>query len=273
MVYHKYTPGNSLIKAVQLVKEFNRNNIACSLSFLPVKKEDENKIREEVLEYKKLIKKIKEEGLNCDITLKLHQFGIYGNKAFCEQCILEVAEYAKYNGVFVWIDMELPDTVSTTIEIFKRINKKHKNTGIAMQANLKRTEHDMKELLKDRVPMRLVKGFYKANDFSTWQEVTDNYSKLMEYLLSHSTRPCIATHDLALIEKAKEIISKNKINDAELQFFNGVRNDLAQNLSEEGFKTRIYIPYGRVWKFLLTGLNSFDIKRHLQRIMHLKVIR
>ena len=273
MAYKKYTAGNNLNKTLDIVKDFNKDNVACSISYLPVRKDDAADIHKEILEYYKLIDKVHSQKLNADVTLKLHQFGIYANPHLTQEAVTKIARYAHKNNVFVWVDMEMPETVHDTIAVFKAVHKKYKNTGIALQAYLRRTEGDMKDLLKNRVPIRLVKGFYVAKDFDTWKEVTNNYEHLMEYLLMHSDKPCIATHDLKLRTKAKEIIKKHKIKNAEIQMFNGARNELAKEEALEGYSVRIYIPYGHVFKFVVDGWRTFDMLRHIQRILGFKTIR
>jgi len=271
-MYKRYTAGKDFSKTIEIVQNFNKNNVQCSISYLPIKKNDVSGVYHEVLEYYKLIDKIKQNKLDADVTLKVHQFGVYANQELCTKAITDIVKYAHNNNTFVWIDMEMKDTVDYTINLFQNIHKKYKNTGIALQAYLKRTEEDMKELLKNKVPIRLVKGFYSTGDFNKWSDVTKNYEHLMKYLLLHSKRPCIATHDLALIAKAKEIIKKHKLKHAELQMFKGVRDELAVQNALEGFNARVYVPYGHVYKFLFFGLPTFDLIHAIKRILGFKTI-
>ncbi|MEK7190266.1 MAG: proline dehydrogenase family protein [Patescibacteria group bacterium] len=88
----------------------------------------------------------------------------------------------------------------------------------------------------------------------------------------YSDRPCIATHDLALIEKAKNIIKKQNIKNAEIQFSFGIREKLAQELVQEGFKTIIYVPYGNIITYLSKGLFTFDNVRNIQRLLRFRKI-
>jgi proline dehydrogenase len=182
-----------------------------------------------------------------------------------------VVKEAKRLENFVWIDMELPETVDTTLRLFEKLHKKYGNVGICMQAYLRRTEHDIKYLVKLKVPIRLVKGFYKNHDYKTWQEVTANYKRLIKLVLLGSPRPCIATHDFHMIAEAKRLIKKHRIKRAELQFFNHVRDKLAVRLSKEGFKVRVYVPYGHLLSFLWHGRPTFDFWHGLERVFHFKV--
>ena len=224
-ITNTYSPGNSLPKAVSIIKNYNKKGISCSLSFLPIRKDSPDLVTQDVTEYHKMLKAISD--LNSDVTLKLHAFGIYSNYNTAKTCVTEIVKEAKKLNKFVWIDMEKEITVGDTIRLYTELRKKYNNIGICLQAYLKRTEEDMKHLLKRKAVIRLVKGFYNNTQFRSWSEVTDNYSKLMKYLLLHGTRPIVATHDLNLISEAKEIIKQNKIKNAEFQFFKGVRENLA----------------------------------------------
>ena len=260
----------SLDNASKIIKQINSIKISASLSYLPVVTKDPQEVKKNIEIYSAMLDRIKNENLDSDITLKLHQFGVYKHLSLAAESIEAVARHAASLGNFVWIDMERKVTVEATIEIFENIWDKYHNVGICLQAYLERTEADMKYLLAKRVPMRLVKGFYKPSDFKDWSRVTENYSHLIEILLKHSDRPCIATHDLALIEKAKRIIREQNLTNAEIQFFRGVRDKLAKQLVDEGFKVRLYVPYGNLMRFLLKGLPTFDNFHHLQRLLGFK---
>ena len=270
---HVYAPRTRK-EAIAVVKQLNAQGIAGILSYLPARKDDAPSIRGELNEYQLLVDAIHREQLDCEVSLKLHQFGVYGNRALTEKTLASIVRYAHKRNILVWFDMELSETVDATLSIFKKLRKKHKNVGICLQAYLRRTKKDMQALLKQRsVVMRLVKGFYKEYDFKTWAEVTANYSRLMEYLLLHSNRPGIATHDRKLIAKAKQLIKKRRIKTAEFQFFKGVCDDLALRLRKKGFNVRIYVPYGRLLPYVKTGFKTFDTYRQLQRIVGIKNIR
>ena len=269
---HKLVPGR-LEEAIAIVKQLNARGIPAILSFLPVRHDDAQSVRKDVNEYYRILDAIHKLGLNCEVSLKLHQFGVYGSEALAERSVTKVLSKARKLNIFVWFDMELPDTIDATLATFRKIDQRYKNVGICLQAYLKRTEQDMHELLKKPVVIRLVKGFYKEHDFKNWSEVTKNYARLMEYLLMRSPRPCLATHDRKIISKAKRIIRRHCIANAEFQFFKGVCDDLAARLIKEGLHARIYVNYGDAVKFLVKGLKTFDNIRQLERIIGIKHIR
>lgn len=257
----------TLDRAVEVIKDINRKRMSVSLSYLPVATNDPRKVQQNVRTYIAILDRIRDEHLDSDITLKPHQFGALGHERLAAESIQAVIEHASRVGNFVWIDMERESTVPFTIELFERMWERYRNVGICMQAYLERTEADMRYLLNKHVPMRLVKGFYRSHDIKEWSRVTENFEHLMTMLLQQSERPCIATHDRALVEKAVRIVEEQDIRNAEFQFFRGEGDELAEQLTGAGLNVRIYVPYGHVVQFLLKGLPTFDIFYHLRRFL------
>ena len=261
-----------LTDALSAVRYFNRQRVSTSLSFLPRKRNTPGEIVREVEEYGTALEYISRYQLDSDITVKPQQFGILRDPSLTLDALMILAERAKSLKNFVWVDMERSSTVTPTIQTFEKLYDHYGNVGICLQAYLRRTRDDLDRILERRAPVRLVKGFYNDSDITNWQEVTDNYRSLMYNLLNRSNRPCIATHDLELIEEAKKEIQDRGIQNAEIQFFKGVRDDFAVKLSQEGYKTRIYVPYGQIFRFLADGFKTFDISRHLKRFCRWKKI-
>lgn len=257
----------NLDRALNRVKKYNEQGISCSLSYLAVTNSSERLVKKEVDMYIQALKEISEKKVNADITVKLHQLGIYLGETLAYNAIERIVIAAEFYKNFVWIDMYLPDTVDVTLKIFRQLRKKHQNVGICLQAYLARTGDDLREILKERVPLRLVKGFYKDYDFDRWEDVTVNYESLLNYMLTHSDRPAVATHDPGIIEKAKKAIRQNGSNTVEFQFFAKVCDCLAAELVKEGYNVRIYVPFGNVWKFLLKEAKTFDFWQNFKRLM------
>ena len=263
----------TLTGALRTARYFNQHNVAASISYLPRELNEQYKIDKEVEEYSRVLQEISLNGLNSDLTVKLQQFGILKDPQLTLSALEILAQRAKARKNFIWIDMERSHTVEDTIKIFEQLHDEFGNVGICLQAYLQRTREDLARVLERQAPVRLVKGFYNDGDITDWGEVTDNYRSLMyELLSSKSKRPCIATHDLELIGEAKHEIKQEKVENAELQFFKGVRDDLAIELSEEGYKIRIYVPYGHLWGYLVDGFRIFDNRRHIQRLFRRKNI-
>ena len=266
-LFHSFVAGSSIDEAVEVCRPFNRDGIACSLSYLPISQTDPQAVEADASEYLSALETIGREQLDADLTIKLHQLGIHGDPPLAETAVRRIVAAAEAAGSFVWIDMETRETVDATIEIYRRVASASPSVGICLQAYLERTDEDLDRLLDEGAAVRLVKGFYRRNDVASWREVTRRYSTLMVRLLDRSPRPAIATHDLDLVEQTVAILRRKALCAAELQFFLGVRDELARELRAQGLKVRIYIPYGRVARYWFSGFRTFDLRRQAQRLM------
>jgi len=262
-----------LEEAIDKVKEYNRQGLACSLSLLPTTKTDRHDLIQEVQSMRTLIETVHSERLDSDITIKAHQLGLYRDYDTVAHHTRQVMEAAAERDLFVWIDMECKQTVSDTIRLYFEMRETTSaRVGICLQTYLERTAEDLERLLQADARIRLVKGFYNTQDADTWEEVTENYRKLMKKLLERGEKPALATHDKDLIAEAKPLALLRQ-DDMEFQFFAGVNDELATQLRNEGFRVRLYIPYGDVVSFLLEGLSTFDVWRHVQRMFGAETIR
>ena len=259
----------SLKRTVEITCDFNKAGIACSITHLPTFARSTGDVVREMFQYGRILAAIADNKLSSDITVKLRPFGLHIDNALAFESVHRLVAGAAEQSTFVWLDMELPETVDATIDFFKRIRHEYPNCGICLQAYLDRTDNDAAGLLRDRVPLRLVKGFYRKHDIVPWRDVSRNYEKLMRLVLNESAYPAIATHDLELIATAKRLIRQFNIERAEFQFFYGLRNELARELARDGFRVRIFIPYGNVCRFLLDGFSTFDIWHQAQRALGL----
>ena len=259
----------SLRRTVDTTCDFNKEGIACSITHLPTLARSSGDVVREMFHYGKILAAIADNNLNSDITIKLRPLGLHIDNNLAFESMRRLVAGAAEQGTFVWLDMEVPETVDAAIDFFRRIRHEYSNCGICLQAYLDRTANDAAKLLHDRVPLRLVKGFYRKHDIAPWRDVTRNYERLMRLVLNESAYPAIATHDLELIVTATRQIRQFNIDRAEFQFFYGLRNKLARQLARDGFHVRIFIPYGNVWRFLLDGLSIFDIWHQGQRTLGL----
>ena len=149
----------------------------------------------------------------------------------------------------MWLDMESAEHTDETIEIYHTFFSRYERLGIALQANLKRTENDLNDLLKRGAKIRLVKGAYRENAriaFKSKKEVDDNYLKLMRILFQKSNEFAIASHDEKIIHKA-QTLSKKHPRKFEFQFLKGIREEIKSDLIKKKFVVSDYIPYGTNW--------------------------
>ena len=152
---------------------------------------------------------------------------------------------------WLWVDMENSPYTEKTIELYKYVLSKYPNTGIAIQAYLRRSETDLRDLLAAGAKVRLVKGAYNESPeiaFKNKREVSENYAKLMKMLFEQSEKNlfAIATHDGRLVEQGKELSKKNNSH-FEFEMLMGVRDKLKADLVLQKYQVREYIPYGPEW--------------------------
>lgn len=191
-------------------------------------------------------------GLPATISIKLTQMGLDLSTDLCCEHVLALAETARRTGSRVEIDMESTEYTSRTLEIVEAIHARTGCVRAVLQSYLFRTEKDLERLNRQGIPVRLCKGAYKepaSHAFADKSDVDSNYLKLTRMLLESGTYPAIATHDPRMVEGARQAAKQSGKGpaDFEFQMLYGVRRDLQTQLVEEGFRVRLYIPYGDAW--------------------------
>jgi proline dehydrogenase len=160
-----------------------------------------------------------------------------------------VADHASSLGQFLWLDMEGSKFTDVTIGTYLELFEGHKNTGIALQSYLKRSENDLARLLEKEAKIRLVKGAYREPPdliYTSREEVSKNYSKLVKLLFEKGNHFAIGTHDSRLIEEARSLASSHKV-EFEFEMLKGIRDELKPVLVGAGYRVVDYIPYGEEW--------------------------
>lgn len=251
-VTHRFVAGEELSEAVEAIRHLNQKKITASFDHLGESISSETETREEVREYVRILDAINEQALDSNVSLKPTQFGLDIDKKLCYENIHAVVEAAARYQNFVRIDMEDSTKTDDTIEIFNRLRTEFNNVGIVIQSYLYRSEKDIGELLKAGARIRLCKGAYKEPDavaFPKKSDVDANYIKLMKVLLVSGIYHGIATHDENMIAATKQFAKERGIavDQFEFQMLYGVRRDLQEKLINEGYRVRVYVPYGHSW--------------------------
>ncbi len=192
--------------------------------------------------------------MQSQISIKPSQMGLNLDFNYCLTNYLTIAESCKAHGDnYLWIDMENSPYTDPTIELYQKVLSSYPNTGLAIQSYLKRSEDDLKKLVPLGAKIRLVKGAYNESAeiaYKTRQQVTENYSRLLELLFSTSTQSnfiAVATHDGKMIERSKELAREYTKVPHEYEMLMGVRDNLKTELVGEGKQVREYVPYGPKW--------------------------
>ena len=248
----RFVGGETLEEALAALKNLKAQGFFTTLDFLGESVRNEKEAQAATEEYIQSLKALKKEGLDCNISVKLTQLGLRIDENFTFENFMKIAKAAFEVGGFVRIDMEDSPYTAQTLRLVARVHKHHANVGAVLQGMLRRTPEDLVEMLKEKIRIRLCKGAYKEPPsiaFPDKQDVNRQYVTLMKRLLTSGIYHGIATHDEKIIEEAKRFaIQENISKDAfEFQMLLGIRNRFAKRLVDEGWKVRIYVPYGDFW--------------------------
>lgn len=248
----KYIAGETLQEAVDFVKKLNSKGIYATLDVLGesvANKEESIKCKEEALEVLETIEKNK---LMANLSIKPTQMGLAIDEQFAYEQVLELVKKASEYKNFVRIDMEDSPFTDKTLNLYKRIYADYKNVGVVIQSYMKRSLDDVISLNKIGTNYRLCKGIYvepASIAYKGKQEVRDNFLKILDQMFKDGNYVGIATHDKPLIDAAYTRIKEQNIpkDKFEFQMLLGVREDLRDKINADGYKIRIYVPYGKDW--------------------------
>jgi len=251
-VTHRFVAGEELPDAVAAIRELNRKQIRASFDHLGESISSEAETRAEVQEYTEVLQAISDHALDSNVSVKLTQLGLDISPALCYDNTRRIVEAAARHGNFVRIDMEDSPKTDATLDIFRRLRGEFDNVGIVVQSYLYRTEKDVDELLALGARIRLCKGAYKEPASVAFQDKRDvdaNYVLVMKKLLVSGIYHGIATHDEKMIAATRQFAAERKINadQFEFQMLYGIRRDLQDQLVADGYRMRVYVPYGRSW--------------------------
>lgn len=254
---HRFVAGETLDDAVVAVRALNRKGITVSLDHLGESVETIGAAKSAAGACLAILDAIDRHRLEATLSLKLTQLGLGIDEKECERMVAKIARRAAGYGTRICIDMEGGDYTQRTIDLYLRVAKSHKNVGIVVQSYLYRSEQDMRKLIKTGAELRLCKGAYKEPAdiaFPDKKDVDRNYMKLLDILFSaearsHKAYPCVATHDKRLIDYTKNLVKERGIppKDFEFQMLHGIRTDLQHSLVRQGYRMRVYVPYGTEW--------------------------
>ena len=248
----KYIAGESLEDGINVVKQLNAKGIYATMDVLgeAVKNKEESiDAKNKAMEVLDAIEKHK---LMANLSIKPTQMGLLIDEEFAYQQILELVKRAHEINNFVRIDMEDSSTTDITINLYKRIYQQYKNVGVVIQAYLKRSFDDVVVLNKLGTNYRLCKGIYvepASIAIKDRQAIRENYLKILKQMFMDGNYVGIATHDKYLIDEAYKMIREMNIpkDKFEFQMLLGVREDLRDKINNDGYKIRVYVPFGKDW--------------------------
>jgi proline dehydrogenase len=250
----RFVAGETPDEALVAVKALNGKGITASLDLLGESTTNEADARNTGREYLFLLDKIRERNLDANVSVKLTAMGLDVNEEVCVGIMHEVLDRARQHHSFVRIDMEGSAYTERTLALFEqRLYPMYpENVGIVLQSYLYRTQADVERAIQLKCRVRLCKGAYKEPPSVAYPDKDDvdaSYVRCMHQLMLHGNYPGIATHDEKIIAEAKRFAKENNIGRErfEFQMLYGVRRDLQERLVREGYRMRVYVPFGTQW--------------------------
>ena len=254
----RYIAGQTIEEGLAACRELNRQQIEVTVDLLgefitTIEQAEQNKNK-----YLEIIERFTTEGIKGNFSLKPSMFGLLINKDICFSNIEEVVGKAAEKNSFVRIDMEDSQCVDPEMELYRKLQQKFPaNVGLVIQAYMRRTKDDLINLSSIHVnghPLnfRLCKGIYiepKQIAYKEFEEIREHYLEDLRFMLDNNMYVGIATHDKYLVEKAQEIIREKNLDKSnfEFQMLYGVTPELRSSIVKQGYKMRVYVPFGKDW--------------------------
>lgn len=250
----RFVAGETITTALDAVAQLNAKGIAASLDLLGESVHSEAEARATGRHYLELLDRIAEHRLDANVSVKLTALGQDISDDLGVEVVREVIARAKQYGSFVRLDMESSAYTDRTLDTFERSLYPgfEDHVGIVLQSALRRTLDDVARANRLQCRVRICKGAYlepPAVAFPDKADVDRNYVAAMHQLLEHGRYPGIATHDEVIIAEAKRVAAARGIapDRFEFQMLYGVRRDLQEQLVREGYRMRVYVPFGSQW--------------------------
>jgi proline dehydrogenase len=277
----RFVAGTEIADAVRVTQTVNRAGMSVSIDNLGENVTNADEARQSARLYHQILDAIAANHLNANISLKLTHMGLDVDETMAREIVsgLVAKAAAMTPPGFVRVDMEGSPYTQRTLEFvheLHRIPGNGNSVGTVIQSYLKRSESDVEKLLAEGIRIRLCKGAYKepaSIAFESKADVDANYIKLMKILMKSGIYHGLATHDENIIRQAQAFAKAEKIapDSFEFQMLYGIRRDLQQSLVREGWRMRVYIPFGSEWyPYFMRRLgerpaNVFFIARNMLR--------
>jgi proline dehydrogenase len=251
---NRFVAGETLDTALQAVRQLNAKGITATLDLLGESVHNEAEARTAGREYVRMLEEIDRLKLDSNVSLKLTAMGLDVAEELCVDIVQQILERARQLGNFVRIDMESSEYTDRTLKMFEdRLYPSYReHVGIVLQSYLYRTQADVEQANALGARVRLCKGAYKEPEtvaFPDKADVDANFVRCAHLLLCNGNYPGLATHDDAMIRQAIEFARKQGISPDrfEFQMLYGIRRDLQEQLVHDGWRMRVYVPFGTQW--------------------------
>jgi len=249
----RFIAGETTDEAIEAAKAIQARGLMLTLDLLGESVTNLEGAAAATRQYLSVIEAVIASGIERNISLKLTQIGLDADKASAIDNLRRILERAEPAGFFVRIDMENSPYTDVTLEIFNTVwQQGHRQIGVVLQSALHRSERDLQQLNALGARVRLVKGAYqepKAIAYARKADVDAAYARMLKSLLTDGTYPAIATHDPAMIGLARDFARERGLppDRFEFQMLYGIRRDLQTQLVKDGYRVRVYVPFGSEW--------------------------
>jgi proline dehydrogenase len=250
----RFVAGETLAEALDVVRGLNARGISASLDLLGESVTNEREARAARDEYLNVLDRIREARVDANVSVKLTAMGLDIDHELCVAVMQDILGRAQQYDSFVRIDMEASAYTDVTLKLFEeRLYPTYKpHVGVVLQSYLYRTFADVEHMNALRARVRICKGAYREPPSVAYPEKKDvdaNYVKCMRELMLRGNYPGIATHDQAIVNEAKRFAREQGIEKDrfEFQMLHGIRRDLQDSLVREGYRMRVYVPFGTQW--------------------------
>jgi proline dehydrogenase len=252
----RFMPGEKLDDAVGAAQILRGKKIGTVFTHLGENIKDRAEAQQVADHYRGVLERIRERGLQAEISVKLTQLGLDLSPELCFEHLNAIIEHTQRESI-VWVDMEASNYVDVTLELYRRALAKHPNVGICLQAYLHRTKDDLTKLLPLRPSIRLVKGAYNEPPeiaFARKQDVDESYFELGKQMLqakkaNSCVRAAFGTHDVSLIRRLADFAFAEGFTkkDFEVQMLYGIQRAEQERLANEGCTSIVLVAYGDYW--------------------------
>jgi proline dehydrogenase len=252
----RFMPGETLEDAFGAAEALQSKKIGTVFTHLGENIKDHAEARQVTEHYLEVLKRIREKGLQAEISVKLTQLGLDLSPGLCFEHLNAIIEHAQKDSI-VWVDMEGSNYVDATLDLYRLALTAHPNVGVCLQAYLYRTKDDLAKLLPLRPSIRLVKGAYNEPPeiaFPRKGDVDENYFELGKQMLKakkegRCVRAALGTHDVTLIRRLAECAFAEGFSkkDFEVQMLYGIQRAEQERLADEGCTSIVLVAYGSYW--------------------------
>jgi proline dehydrogenase len=248
----RFVAGQTLERELEVCRRLHREGILVTVDRLGEKVTSVEEAAASREAYLEALRRIAAEKLDATISIKLTQFGLDLSEQICRRNVERLMAVAGEAGGSVEMDMESREYVDRTLAIATEMHERFGRVRVAVQAYLRRSAEDVAALCRKGVPVRLCKGAYReppAAAFPRKSQVNRSYRRLTRLLLEQGAYPALATHDPRMIEHAIQFARRIGMprSGFEFQMLYGIRRDLQARLVREGYRLRLYVPYGDAW--------------------------